>query len=276
MDRHLGSWSVPAAMLSILDTISVLIWVPLYDLVVAPFFERIGHPISRLMRMGVGFGIAIIAMVCAASVEIVRLQVVNRHNLQDVDPGNNSVPMSVWWQIPQYFFIGMSEVFASIGGLEFFYSQSPEAMRSMASALNLISSALGNYLATALVAIVTAITAKNGSAGWIADNLNQGHIDYFFWLLAVLMFLGILAYIPICYTYRYRQDPSVGAALAADFDREKMEKMLGRASVGQTYTQESLALVSSRLSAQRSIRRISGMFPVHAHEFAPNSLVLDK
>ena len=36
------------------------------------------------------------------------------------------------------------------------------------------------------------------------------------------------------------------------------------------------ALVSSRLSAQRSIRRISGMFPVHAHEFAPNSLVLDK
>lgn len=100
MDRHLGSWSVPAAMLSILDTISVLIWVPLYDLVVAPFFERIGHPISRLMRMGVGFGIAIIAMVCAASVEIVRLQVVDRHNLQDVDPGNNSVPMSVWWQIP--------------------------------------------------------------------------------------------------------------------------------------------------------------------------------
>lgn len=240
MNRYLGSWSVPAAMVNVLDNISVLIWVPIYDLVIAPYFERIGRPISRLTRMGIGFIVAIISMVCAAAVEIVRLQVVNRHNLQNVDPTDNSVPMSVWWQIPQYFFVGMSEVFASVGSLEFFYSQSPEAMRSVASALLLVSTAIGAYLATALVAIVQAITNNNGSPGWIASNLNQGHIDYFYWLLAILMFLGLLAYIPICYTYRYRQDPSVGFDLANMADLEKLSQRLGRASVGVQLNKESL------------------------------------
>lgn len=70
---------------------------------------------------------------------------------QNVDPSDNSVPMSVWWQVPQYFAVGMAEVFASVGALEFFYSQSPEAMRSMASALNLIAIAMGSYLSTGLV-----------------------------------------------------------------------------------------------------------------------------
>lgn len=41
--------------------------------------------------------------------------------------------------------------------------------------------------------------------------------------------IAILVYIPICYNYRYRQDPSVGLALAST---EDMERALGRASVG--------------------------------------------
>jgi hypothetical protein len=42
-------------------------------------------------------------------VEIERLKVVNANNLENVDPtapGAPVVPMSVWWQIPQYFLIG--------------------------------------------------------------------------------------------------------------------------------------------------------------------------
>jgi peptide/histidine transporter 3/4 len=69
-----------------------------------------------------------------------------------------------------------------VGSLELFYSQAPDAMRSTCSALQLVATACGNYLAAALVGIVQSIS--HGS--WIADNLNQAHIDYFFILLAVL------------------------------------------------------------------------------------------
>ncbi|KAL6780949.1 hypothetical protein ACKKBG_A09140 [Auxenochlorella protothecoides x Auxenochlorella symbiontica] len=265
MDRHLGSWVVPAAMVNVLDSTSVLIWVPLFDLVIDPYFKRIGRPISRLTRMGVGFGIAILSMVCAALVEIFRLKAVRANNLQNVDPTNNSVPVSVWWQIPQYFLVGMSEVFASVGSLEFFYSQSPEAMRSIASALSLVAGAAGSYLAVGLVAAVTSVSTRGGAAGWVADNLNQGHIDDFFWLLAVLMGVALLAYIPICYTYRYRQDPAVGFALAAAADRERD---LGIAAAGV----DDLAKVSSRVVVDRALKRSSFVPPVHAFEIAPVSL----
>lgn len=37
-----------------LDSISVLIWVALYDLLIAPFFARRGRPISLTVRIGIG------------------------------------------------------------------------------------------------------------------------------------------------------------------------------------------------------------------------------
>lgn len=53
---------------------------------------------------GAGYVSAMLAMVAAAAVEIVRLDVVQRHGLQGVDPtadGSPEVPMSVWWQTIQ-------------------------------------------------------------------------------------------------------------------------------------------------------------------------------
>jgi hypothetical protein len=79
------------------------------DMVIAPFFQRRGRPISQLVRIGIGYAVACLAMVVAAIVEICRLQVVKDNNLQDSDPtapGAPVVPMSVWIQIPQYALIG--------------------------------------------------------------------------------------------------------------------------------------------------------------------------
>jgi peptide/histidine transporter 3/4 len=157
--------------------------------------------------MGIGLIISIASMVAAAIVEIKRLQLAKEHDLLDPTESTPMVPMSIFWQVPQYFLVGMAEIFTFIGQSEFFYDQAPDAMRSLCSALPLTTVALGNYLSSLLVTIISRITTKGGKEpGWIPDkNLNIGHMDYFFWLLAVLSFLNALAYIACARWYRYKR-----------------------------------------------------------------------
>lgn len=208
LDRHLGRrFQIPSASLSLFDTLSVIAWVPVYDRLVVPVARRFTgreRGFTQLTRMGVGLVISIFAMLAAGVLELARLSAVKRYGLFDDDAGV-AVPVSVFWQVPQYFIVGAAEVFTFIGQLEFFYDQAPDAMRSMCSALSLTTSALGNYLSALLVTIVTGITAKNGNLGWIPDNLNRGHLDYFFWLLAILSLLNFGAYLFVAKWYTYKK-----------------------------------------------------------------------
>lgn len=206
MDPHVGNstFEIPAASLSIFDTLSVLFWVPVYDRIIVPVARRFtGHNsgLTQLQRMGIGLFISIFAMISAAILEVVRLKMVRRHDYYDY----KYVPMSIFWQVPQYFLIGCAEVFTFVGQLEFFYEQAPDAMRSMCSALSLTTNALGNYLSSVLVTIVTRISTRHGKLGWIPDNLNYGHLQYFFWLLAVLSVINLGVYLLIAKWYTYKK-----------------------------------------------------------------------
>ncbi|KAL0919683.1 hypothetical protein M5K25_011796 [Dendrobium thyrsiflorum] len=206
LDPHMGpNFSIPSASLSIFDTISVIFWVPIYDRILVPIVRKITgneRGFTQLTRMGIGLFISIFAMLAAGILEVIRLRTIERHNLYD---SKGFVPISIFWQIPQYFIIGAAEVFTFVGQLEFFYDQAPDAMRSTCSALSLTTNALGNYLSSLLVTIVTSISARNGRLGWIPDNLNRGHLDYFYWLLAVLSFLNFLVYLVIAKLYTYKK-----------------------------------------------------------------------
>ncbi|PQP94341.1 protein NRT1/ PTR FAMILY 8.2-like [Prunus yedoensis var. nudiflora] len=206
MDIRVGhsSFEIPAASLSIFDTLSVIFWVPIYDRVLVPVARKYtGHKngLTTLQRMGIGLFISIFPLICAAVLELIRLRSVREHNYYEYE----HMPMSVFWQVPQYFLIGAAEVFTFIGQLEFFYDQAPDAMRSLCSALSLSTVALGNYFNSILVTIVTHTTTKNKNPGWIPNNLNYGHLDYFFWLLAVLSVLNLGAYLLISKWYTYKK-----------------------------------------------------------------------
>ena len=144
-------------------------------------------------------------MVVAAIVEIKRLEMIKDHNYYEID----TIPMIIFWQVPQYFLVGAAEVFTFIGQLGFFYDQVPDAMQSLMSAVSLTTVALGSYLSTLLVTIVTTITTRHGKTGWIPDNLNYGHIDYFFWLLTILSGLNFLVYLFIARWYTYKKPTGV-------------------------------------------------------------------
>ncbi|KAI3671867.1 hypothetical protein L1987_87064 [Smallanthus sonchifolius] len=202
MDTTVGSFTIPAASLAAFDVISVIFWVPIYDRIIVPLARKFtgqGRGFSELQRMGIGLFLSIFCMAAAALVEIKRLDVARSLDLVNQ---NVAVPISVFWQAPQYFFLGAAEVFFFIGQLEFFYDQSPDAMRSLCSALSLLTTALGNYLSSFILTMVTYFTARGGKPGWIPDNLNEGHLDYFFWLLAGLSFLNMLVYFVCAKVYK--------------------------------------------------------------------------
>ncbi|KAJ7942754.1 protein NRT1/ PTR FAMILY 8.3-like [Quillaja saponaria] len=205
MDTTIGSFTIPPASLSTFDVISVIFWVPIYDRVIVPIartFTGKERGFSELQRMGIGLFISVLCMSAAAVVEIKRLQLARELGLTDQDV---AVPLSIFWQIPQYFLLGAAEIFTFIGQLEFFYDQSPDAMRSLCSALSLLTTSLGNYLSSFILTIVTYLTTKGGKAGWIPDNLNEGHLDYFFWLLAGLSFLNMVVYVVCAKKYKQKK-----------------------------------------------------------------------
>uniref|UniRef100_A0A7N0ULB6 Uncharacterized protein n=1 Tax=Kalanchoe fedtschenkoi TaxID=63787 RepID=A0A7N0ULB6_KALFE len=184
MDRTVGSFTIPAASLSTFDVISVIFWVPIYDKFVVPTARRYTgqeRGFSQLQRMGIGLFISIIAMSVAATVEIRRLQIAVELGLTDE---NVAVPLSILWQIPQYFLVGAGEIFTSIGQLE-----------SLCSALSLLTTSLGNYLSSLILTILTHFTTRNGSLGWIPDDLNEGHLDYFFWLMTGLSTANLVVHL---------------------------------------------------------------------------------
>lgn len=205
MDTSVGSFTIPAASLSTFDVISVIFWVPVYDRVLVPIARNItgkGRGFSELQRMGIGLFISVLCMSAAALVEIKRLNLARELGVTDEAV---PVPLSIFWQIPQYFLLGAAEVFTFIGQLEFFYDQSPDAMRSLCSALSLLTTALGNYLSSFILTVVTSLTTRGGNPGWIPDNLNQGHLDYFFWLLAGLSFFNMVIYVFCAKAYKSKR-----------------------------------------------------------------------
>lgn len=206
MDIYLGpkNFEIPPASLSIFDTLSVLFWVPVYDRIIVPVARKYtGHKsgLTQLQRMGIGLVISIFAMLAAGILEVVRLGIVRRHGYYEL----KNMPMSIFWQVPQYFLVGCAEVFTFIGQLEFFYQQAPDSMRSLCSALSLTTVALGNYLSSLLVTIVTEISTRDGKVGWIPDNLNYGQLQNFFWVLAVLSVLNLGVYLLVAKWYTYKR-----------------------------------------------------------------------
>ncbi|KAE8704514.1 Protein NRT1/ PTR FAMILY 8.1 [Hibiscus syriacus] len=186
MDLHMGgSFEIPSASLSLFDMISVIFWVPVYDCLIIPLARKfIGHKngFTQLQRITIGLLILILTMVSAGTLDLIRFR-----------------------EVPQYFIIGCAEVYTFIGQLELFYEEAPDAMRSLCSALSLSTAALGNYLSTFLVNIVADLSTRDGNPGWIPDNLNYGHLHYFFWLLAALSLLNMGVYLMVARWYSYKK-----------------------------------------------------------------------
>ncbi|CAL4884823.1 unnamed protein product [Urochloa decumbens] len=197
MNMSILSVPVPAASMASFEVTCVLGWVMLYGKVIVPALRSFypgadGEP-SMLQRMGAGRLLMALAMAVSALVEMKRL-----------DSAARGEEISIAWQIPQYFVLAGAEVFCYIAQLEFFYAEAPDTMKSTCTSLALLTIALGSYLCSFIYALVAKFTATGGSPGWICDNLNQGHLDYFFWAMAAMCTLNFVVYSGFAKNYKLK------------------------------------------------------------------------
>eukprot|EP00249_Psilotum_nudum_P023799 c28984_g1_i4 orf=563-2095(+) len=207
MDRHLGSsFQLPAASLPIFGSITFLLWVPIYDRLILPIARKVtGHQrgITMLQRIGIGFCVSILELAVGGLVESKRRAVARSTGF--IDKPYNTIPMSVFWLAPQFCLHGLGESFWAVGELDFFYDQLPATMRSMAAAIYWLSSGIGHYMGTVILVAVHRMTGHHGhEEDWLGNNLNTGHLDYFFYLLGMVEIVNLVFFLVISRWYTYK------------------------------------------------------------------------
>lgn len=152
-----------------LDPITIIIFIPITDRLVYPGLRKAGFQLRPITRITLGFVFAAFAMAYAAVVQKMIYSAppcydspLNCPAANDIIP--NKIHVAV--QTPAYIFIGISEIFASITGLEYAFTKAPASMKSFVMSIFLLQSAFGSALGIAL-----APTAKDPKLVWMYAGL---------------------------------------------------------------------------------------------------------
>ncbi|PIN12020.1 H+/oligopeptide symporter [Handroanthus impetiginosus] len=209
-DRRLGhgSFKVPAATYSVFQMVSLTIWIPIYDRICVPVLRKITRKeegITILQRIGFGLVLAVLTMLVSAVIETHRRVLALTRPTLGVVPHKGAISsMSGNWLIPQLALAGLSEAFTVIGQVEFFYKQFPENMRSFGGSFLFCGFAMSSYLSSFLISVVHKTTKVGDGNNWLAEDLNKGRLDYFYYLVAGLEVVNLGYFLVCAKWYKYK------------------------------------------------------------------------
>ena len=202
MERRMGGVDVPAASFGVFGILTLTVWVAFYDRVlVRPLSRLTGHArgLSLRQRLGAGLALFALAMAVAARTEVLRRAAAVAEGLQE--NGHAVVHMSAMRLVPQHCLTGLAEALNLIGQIEFYYSEFPKTMSSIGVSLLALAMGFGAVLGSAVVGIVNRTTVRDGRDSWLSSNLNRGHYDYYYLLLAALAMADLVYFVWCSWAY---------------------------------------------------------------------------
>ncbi|CDO92600.1 unnamed protein product [Kluyveromyces dobzhanskii CBS 2104] len=221
---------LPNDFLQAINSIALIVLIPLMEHFLYPFIRRF-TPLRPVTKIFFGFCFGSSAMVYAA---------VLQHFIYKAGPCyefpmacapeylNTPNRVHIGWQVPAYVLISVSEIFASITGLEYAYSKAPASMKAFIMSIFLVTNAVGSAIGIAL-----SPTAENPKYVWTFSGL------------AVACFIaGCLFW--ICF-HRYNRDEESMNAL--DYKTEE-EMLAGVGVTGEGAALYSISSVRSRAQKQ--------------------------
>ncbi|KAI3987388.1 hypothetical protein MKX01_042392 [Papaver californicum] len=185
-------FEIPPPSLSVFPLVFMLLSIPVYEHLVLKLVKKKNSSTSPqetsifppLKRIGLGLALASASMAVAAIVEV------KRRNYSV----NDDVKLSIFWLGFQFLLLGVSDMCTLGGMLEFFYSEAPESMRSMCTALAWCSTSMGYFISSILVSITNSVSRHAGNEWLGGSNLDENRLDLFYTVLCVLNFLNLLNY----------------------------------------------------------------------------------
>ena len=172
MDTQVGSWTLLPAQLQAVNPALVMLLVPLTTYGLYPWLERLGVRFTPLRRMGIGLALTGVSYLLAALIQL------------GIDGGGRP---SILWQLGPYVVLTLSEIFVSVTGLEFAYTQAPKEMKGVIMSFWLVTTAVGNLAVSGLVKHLDVFT---------------GTARFVFWAVMVFLAAGVFVLIARGYVPR--------------------------------------------------------------------------
>lgn len=206
---------IPNDMMENIDPVAIIVFIPICNCFLYPLLRKMGIPFKPITRMTWGFFMGAAAMAYAAGVQKLIYEsgpcyeapAACAAGLQaDGTYAPNNVHVAI--QTPAYVLIGLSEIFASITGLEYAYLKAPESMKSFVTSLFLLMTAFGAALGTTITP-----TAADPKLLWM------------YVALAVACFIAGCIMWLLCHKYNYTEEPMNGLNSMSDKDVELAKKL---------------------------------------------------
>jgi POT family proton-dependent oligopeptide transporter len=151
METH----GLPNDLLFNLDPITIIIFIPIMEKWVYPGLRRAGIAFKPITRIAFGFFICAGSMAYAAGIQkyVYSKGPCYDYPLECPASDNGALPnhAHIALQTPAYFLIGISEIFASITGLEYAFTKAPPSMKSLVTAIFLLQTAFGSAIGIGVV-----------------------------------------------------------------------------------------------------------------------------
>jgi len=150
-----------------INPILILVFIPLFSMVIYPAIEKIGIKVTPMRKIGTGLVLTALSFVIIYLIQV------------RLDAGQ---PVNIIWQLWAYVVITMAEILISITGLEYAYTQAPKTMKSTIMSFWLLMVSIGNIL-------VTLINNNKASNGFFA---RYEGANYYALFIGIILFITLI------------------------------------------------------------------------------------
>ena len=174
------SW-FQSSQMQALNPLLVMLLIPFNNLVLYPALRRYGYEMTALRRMTAGIAFSGLSWIVVGAMQLV------------LDGGT---PFSITWQVLPYALLTFGEVLVSATGLEFAYSQAPQAMKGVLMAFWNLSVTIGN-----LWVLVVNASVKNDTVTNFIASSGFGLTAFQMFFFAAFAFAAALIFGLVARTY---------------------------------------------------------------------------